>query len=171
MKTEDLIGRRFGRLIVKGLSHRDKHGKAHLSCACECGKSKSFNARHLLSGKTMSCGCLRKWLRKPRVCSKELWDLWFSMMRRCQSSQHKSWQRYGGRGISIHEGWSDISAFAAWAVANGYQRGSQLHRKDNDGNYEPNNCEWLKPKDHAAKHARRGKRFSSASASLLSFGT
>lgn len=55
----DLIGRRFGRLIVvnKDLS---RHG--YVVCKCDCGTIKSIRATSLTKKKqpTKSCGCIQK---------------------------------------------------------------------------------------------------------------
>lgn len=55
------IGKKFGRLtIIK----RDPAKNYFYFCECECGNIKSISYRQLLSGKTKSCGCLKKEISK-----------------------------------------------------------------------------------------------------------
>lgn len=69
---------------------------------------------------------------------------WLSMRRRCNSND----PRYGGRGITICERWSSFVNFLADMGER--PTGTSIDRKDNDGNYEPNNCRWSTPKEQAA---------------------
>jgi len=39
--------------------------------------------------------------------------------------------------------WRDYPAFRAWALASGYADNLTIDRINNDGNYEPGNCEWV----------------------------
>ncbi|MDO5555136.1 MAG: AP2 domain-containing protein [Clostridia bacterium] len=55
---KELIGKRFGRLVVVERERTDKR-HPHLICNCDCGKQVSANVEQLLSGRTKSCGCLR----------------------------------------------------------------------------------------------------------------
>lgn len=58
---KDLIGRRFGRLIVINMTDkRTKSGLIIWKCKCDCGNFKNVNSNNLLTGNTVSCGCLRK---------------------------------------------------------------------------------------------------------------
>jgi hypothetical protein len=67
--------------------------------------------------------------------------LWGLMIDRCYNKKNKSYQRYGGRGIIICNEWKyNKTAFVNWALENNYQLGLTIERKNNDGNYAPDNC-------------------------------
>lgn len=53
----DIIGKRYGRLEVIGLSETDSR---YVMCRCDCGRICEVNRYSLPSGNTRSCGCLRK---------------------------------------------------------------------------------------------------------------
>ena len=58
--TEDLTGKRFGRLVALRRSERAiKSGNVSWVCRCDCGKIKDVLSTDLRSGKTVSCGCYR----------------------------------------------------------------------------------------------------------------
>ena len=65
------------------------------------------------------------------------------MKTRCYNSRCKAFANYGGRGIKVCEDWFSFETFWNWALANGYRDDLSIERKDNDGNYEPGNCEWI----------------------------
>lgn len=65
------------------------------------------------------------------------------MKQRCQNPKCKAYRNYGARGIKVCEEWQQFEPFLHWALNNGYQKGLDLDRKDNDGNYEPSNCRWI----------------------------
>lgn len=52
----DLIGKRFGKLLViEKLERTPKH--TYWKCKCDCGKETRTRSGNLLSGKSKSCGC------------------------------------------------------------------------------------------------------------------
>lgn len=55
-KSDNLEGRRFGRLEVVSLSHKIGH-KRYWNCKCDCGNIVVKEAWSLLSGGCKSCGC------------------------------------------------------------------------------------------------------------------
>lgn len=57
--TENLIGRRFGRLVVLATAPR-LCGKPAWLCLCDCGAVKAVMGQSLRQAKTASCGCLHK---------------------------------------------------------------------------------------------------------------
>lgn len=46
---------------------------------------------------------------------------------------------------------NDFAVFRAWALANGYADTLTIDRIDNDGNYEPGNCQWLTLSENISK--------------------
>jgi hypothetical protein len=45
----------------------------------------------------------------------------------------------------------DFDAFADWALANGWVPGLTIDRIENDGNYEPSNCQFLTRSENCSK--------------------
>lgn len=59
----DLVGQRFGRLIVTKRAPRETFGSedcAQWWCRCDCGEEVIVSSRNLRGGYTRSCGCLRR---------------------------------------------------------------------------------------------------------------
>jgi hypothetical protein len=60
----DLLGRRFGRLVVveRAADRRDcrNHTVSHWLCVCDCGRRKVVRHSFLRSGYTDHCGCARR---------------------------------------------------------------------------------------------------------------
>jgi len=54
---DEMIGKKFGRLTILELDHRDKWKNKHYKCICECGTIKAINVGSLRTGRTTSCGC------------------------------------------------------------------------------------------------------------------
>lgn len=74
----------------------------------------------------------------------KLYYIWCSMKTRCYCETAKEYKNYGGRGIRVHSQWKEnFMSFYDWAMANGYQEGLSIERKDVNGDYEPSNCTWI----------------------------
>lgn len=59
-KTNDLTGKRFGKLLVLDRLPRDRRSKhARYKCLCECGAITTPMGKDLTFGSTTSCGCAR----------------------------------------------------------------------------------------------------------------
>lgn len=73
-------------------------------------------------------------------------NAWSDMQIRCYSRASGKFHRYAGRGISICSAWrrpQRPNAFYAWALSHGFYTDLVLDRRDNDGNYCPDNCRWI----------------------------
>lgn len=63
-KAIDLTGRRFDRILVLGLSGRDRWGMLRWRCLCDCGTEFVVSGDNLKRGNTRSCGCIRRELAR-----------------------------------------------------------------------------------------------------------
>lgn len=160
MNKLNLIDQRFGRLIAIRATEKRKNGKIIWLCKCDCGNSVEIRSSALKHGDIKSCGCLQKEII-TRIRFKHgeegtrLYIIWSNMKLRCLNKNNPAYKRYGERGIEICDEWkNDFLAFRFWAILNGYQDHLTIDRIDNDGDYEPNNCQFLtKP-----ENSRKGRR-------------
>lgn len=76
---------------------------------------------------------------------------WQNMKKRCTDPSNSRYHRYGGRGISICDRWMSFENFYADM---GASNGMSLDRIDNDGNYEPGNCQWIPFPEQGKKTSR-----------------
>lgn len=142
----DLIGRRFGRLVVQSRTKNGWQRNAQWKCICDCGHRKIVAGASLVHGATKSCGCLARELAKDRFTTHGSWRSpeyasWDGMVQRCTNPKHPKWEYYGGRGITVCERWRTFAHF----LQDMGQRpiGATLDRfPNNNGNYEPGNCRW-----------------------------
>ena len=81
-------------------------------------------------------------------------ECWRHMLERCRSPQHKSFYRYGGRGINVCERWLKFENFLSDMGEK--PEGYTLGRVDNDRGYEMENCRWETHKEQA--NNRRNSR-------------
>jgi hypothetical protein len=70
-----------------------------------------------------------------------LYEVWRAMIRRCGL---KNGGKTKYKGITVCQEWqADRTAFFDWALANGWQEGLTLDRRDNLGDYTPENCRFV----------------------------
>lgn len=145
-------GEVYGSLTLTGVSffRQEKGGRRlRVEAQCVCGDIRDYAYRYLKNGNTKSCGCVRnKKLAEANathhLTSHPLYQVYMDMKVRCYSPACKSYENYGGRGIRICQEWlDDINAFRIWGMENGYAKGLQLDREDNNGDYTPSNCRWV----------------------------
>ena len=147
-KMNNLSGKKFGKLTPTKIAYRchDKFGdmRIYWECKCDCGNITVANSRMLTSGKTQSCGCLRKGIHKKHgYTGTRLYRIHQGMKSRCKYPSCQDYKYYGGKGITYCEEWEHFENFLDWAIQNGYNDNLSLERIDVNKGYEPSNCCWV----------------------------
>lgn len=146
----DLTGKRFGRLSVLGRA-KNRRNLSMWLCRCDCGTAKVVYGAELARGRSTSCGCFRaellsKQARTHGLSKSPEYRIWRGMIDRCENHKHIDYHLYGGRGISVCRKWRD--SFVSFLNSVGKRpSGKSLDRKDNSGNYTPDNCRWATCKE------------------------
>ena len=159
-KGIDLTGQKFGRWTVIKLERKHKHRHWKWLCRCECGKEKKVEQSDLTTGHSKGCkSCQVGRIKTTHGWSqKRLYRIWKNIINRCENPKKTFYENYGGRGIKICSEWrKDFVAFKDWALANGYKNDLTIDRIDNDGDYKPENCQFLTRSENTRKQFRDKK--------------
>jgi len=161
-RRKDITGKKFGRLTAVKFVSINARNNAVWECLCTCGTVKNLPMSVLKI--TKSCGCLlSEYRQRPKPgyaikhgqastrlkSSSSLYIIWGNMIRRCHNPKDLSYYRYGARGIQVCDRWRQ--SFSAFAQDMGPRpsKAYSIDRKNNDGNYEPENCSWQTAKRQA----------------------
>ena len=160
----DLTGDRYGKLTVLGKDNKrtkiDNRGKQvnYWLCKCDCGEIESVSIgsiRRKTNNKTKCNKCSRKELYKKRrkgfiieTANRHhpAYKMWKSIR-----SRVKSQKAYKNKNIQVCKEWDDFWNFAKWYDNQEIPENPEIDRIDNNGNYEPSNCQILSHDEHLIK--------------------
>ena len=83
------------------------------------------------------------------------YSIWCGMKQRCNYKNHKSYHRYGGRGIKVCSEWSDFAQFLK--DMGDRPNGMTLDRINSNGDYSKDNCRWISSSEQMKNTSRTRK--------------
>lgn len=142
----NIAGNKYGRLTVLSFVKTEK-AEYRWNCICDCGKTSIVESSHLKAGSIKSCGCLKtdsltKHGHTSGYKKSPEYSTYQAMIARCYDINHKSYKRYGGRGIRVCKRW--LKSFENFLKDMGLKPSAKhsLDRKKVNGNYTKPNCRW-----------------------------
>ena len=153
-KLVNLLGNKFGRLVVVEKTHkRGSGGAVFWKCLCECGNTKDVSSSCLRTGQTKSCGCLfldlasakGKAKLKHGMTNTSTYRSWVGMKQRCYNPNNHKYPIYGAIVITVSDDW--FNSFEKFLEDMGEcPKGLSLDRIDVTKGYYKQNCRWANQK-------------------------
>lgn len=150
----DLVGRRFGLLVVVKLAPKSSGGRTQWLCRCDCGSDVVAIGQHLTRPliPKAHCGCGDQRGVHFRVHGEShmangkpspTYSTWKAMHKRCTNPTDDQYANYGGRGITVCDRWSGASGYVHFMEDMGEKPlGHSIDRERNQEGYKPDNCRW-----------------------------
>lgn len=142
--TYNLLGQRFGALVLKEIIGEVKGQGAIGRFQCDCGKTKDSVIAKIKHRPNASCGCRMQCLKGNRETRE--YKIWVGMRHRCRCSTYPQYHRYGGRGVSVCPEWENSFERFYEDMGPSPSPNHSINRKWIDGVesmvYSKDTCEW-----------------------------
>lgn len=167
-RFEDITGKTYNRVtVLEEFPFLTADKKGIWICKCSCKDHTIFitTGKSLRTGNCKSCGCAQvesvtqrnyKHGLSYRGHRARIYGIYRDMVRRCYDPRRKAYTDYGGRGIKVCDEWlgeNGFENFVKWSYEHGYVEQDKsivekvdrlsIERKNPNGNYCPENCEWI----------------------------
>lgn len=146
--VSEVVGKKFGRLLVLRVHGHTKSGNKLWWCRCECGTEKAVHHAPMIKGVVVSCGCYNQQRKTTfgglqKTYPRE-YKIWHGIVKRCTDPNNRKYKDYGARGIKVSEGWLGQVGFQNFIDHIGPCTDTTLSvdRINNEGHYEPGNVRW-----------------------------
>lgn len=103
---------------------------------------------------------MRKQEEKHGYSNTRIYDIWRHMRNRCNNPNSDNYKHYGARGIKVCDEWNNSAkTFIEWAMSHGYADNLTIDRIDVNGDYTPENCQWITLERQQQIHRNRLTEF------------
>lgn len=142
--------------IIDVFDEKDKYGHYIYAAECqECGYKKYTHYGEISgdSGRAYTCNHLTiggNYIQKTKWNNKRIETIFKGMKQRCYNPKEKSYKWYGSKGIKVCDEWmNNPKSFEEWSLQNGYDDSLTIDRINEDKDYSPDNCRWIKNNQNA----------------------
>jgi hypothetical protein len=157
--------KRFNRWIPLEAIGMTSNHQLIVKAACDCGNLTYVKMSSVKNGSSKSCGCI---VKKHGLTHHPLYRILHGIIQRTTNPNLLAYKNYGGRGIVVCQEWLNNPAqFVTWAESNGWAKGLEIDRIDNNSGYSPVNCRFVTRKENNSN--RRNTRHCDWDGEIISF--
>lgn len=147
----DIIGKRFGRLLVLSPDGTDSRHNHMYKCRCDCGAEKSIQRTNLVRNLTTSCGCKNSATSHLNTLWKGFGEISGSLWALIKKGAK---ERHIPMNLTIEEAWTQYQNQSGLCALTGekltfpkncrdYDSNASLDRIDSSLPYEVGNVQWV----------------------------
>lgn len=152
-EKRELNDKKFGHLTILNFDHYDNYGRAYYKVKCDCGNEKVVSKSTIFDNpNSVTCGLCYNALPESYThyyhdrCIR-LSQIYDRILSRTQNAYAPNFYQYGGRGILLK--FNRLEFVSKFYKDDSFDKGLQVDRINNDGDYTFENIRWVTPKDNS----------------------